>query len=172
MPRCQASMAQLAPRRSTCANRSHNGCGSQPDHQGEQPPMPMRQKRQPSVPEDGLVLENNVLAPTPKKRWSRVCLAPFSGPPSTNRFYRRIGGLFISNPNLWWCDLNRSPVNHSSMIATVVLIPLHLPNKQLPCPLLLMIRRVYPRHLSISAHIHKTYCCHLHVPIIHCPRFL
>ncbi|KAF9784420.1 hypothetical protein BJ322DRAFT_1109133 [Thelephora terrestris] len=71
MPRGQGSMAEPVPRRSNRANRGRNGRDVQLDRLGEQLAVSTRQNKRPFIPEDGLVLENNVLAPVPKKRRSK-----------------------------------------------------------------------------------------------------
>ena len=62
-------------RRSTRTNRGHNGRDVQLDRLGEQLVAPTRQRRRRFVSEDGLILENNPLAPQPKKRSSKVCFS-------------------------------------------------------------------------------------------------
>lgn len=61
-------MNEPAPHHSTRANRSLNGHDAQLDCLGDQLIAPTCPKKQQFVPEDGLVLEVNKLAPVPKKR--------------------------------------------------------------------------------------------------------
>ena len=68
MSRGQGSTAETALRRSNRANRGLNGRDAQLNHLGEQLTAPTRPKKHQFVPEDGLVLEDNALAPAPKKR--------------------------------------------------------------------------------------------------------
>ena len=63
-----ASPATQMQRRSNRANRSRNGRDVQLDQLGEQLIAPTHLAKRRFAPEDGLVLENNVLAPAPKKR--------------------------------------------------------------------------------------------------------
>ena len=72
-------MAELAPHRSACANCGCNGCDAQLDRLGEQLATPTHQKKQSFLPEDGVVLENNALAPVLKKHHSRARIILFSG---------------------------------------------------------------------------------------------
>ena len=75
MVRSQGSVATPIPqvqRRSNRANRGRNGRHVQLDRLGEQLTAPTRQKKRSFVPEDGLALQDNVLAPAPKKRRSKV----------------------------------------------------------------------------------------------------
>jgi len=68
-----AAPTMQTQRRSNRANRGRNGRDVQLDRLGEQLAAPARQKKRRFAPEDGLVLENNVLAPAPKrKRRSKV----------------------------------------------------------------------------------------------------
>ena len=67
MSRGQGSTAETALRRSNRANRGLNGRDAQLDRLGEQLTAPTRPKKRQFVPEDGLVLEDNALAPAPKK---------------------------------------------------------------------------------------------------------
>ena len=81
MARGQRSMATPVAetrRRSSRVNRGHNGRDVQLDRLGEQLVAPTRQKKRKFVPEDRLVLQNNVLAPTPKKQRSKVFALPVS----------------------------------------------------------------------------------------------
>ena len=55
-------------RRSNRVNRGRNGRDAQLDRLGEQLAAPTRQKKRRFVPEDGLILENNALAPAPAKK--------------------------------------------------------------------------------------------------------
>ena len=63
----QGSKAETALWRSNCANQGLNGRDAQLDRLGEQLTAPTRPKKRQFVPEDGLVLEDNALAPAPKK---------------------------------------------------------------------------------------------------------
>jgi hypothetical protein len=71
-------MAALIPqtqRRSNRINRSLNGRDIQLDRLGELLVTPTHQKKRAFVLEDGSILKNNVLAPVPQKRRSKVlCL--------------------------------------------------------------------------------------------------
>ena len=60
-------MAETALRCSNRANRGLNGRDAQLDCLGEQLTALTRLKKCQFVPEDGLVLEDNALAPAPKK---------------------------------------------------------------------------------------------------------
>jgi len=66
-----ASVTQ-AQRRSNRVNRGCNGRDVQLDRLGEQLTTSTRQKKRRFAPEDGIALENNPLAPVPKKRRSKV----------------------------------------------------------------------------------------------------
>ena len=57
-------------------NRGRNGCDVQLDQLGEQLIAPTHQKKRRFVPEEGLTLENNDLAPAPKRRRAKVFLPP------------------------------------------------------------------------------------------------
>ena len=167
MSRDQGSMAELAPRRSARANRGHNGRDVQLDRLGEQLLAPTRQKKRPFIPEDGLVLKNNALAPAPKKRrCSNVCVVRFSGYPSTDQFSRRRSNLFIPNPNLQQYNLHHSHVNHPSTTTATVFDPLHLPNKRLPRPLLINLVHVHCLLLPSLVHVH--YLLLLSLVCVHC----
>lgn len=75
MVRGQGSVAApLVPmqRRSSRVNLGLNGRAVQLDRLGGQLVAPVRQKKRQFIPEDGVVLENNALAPVPKKRRSKV----------------------------------------------------------------------------------------------------
>ena len=58
-------------RHSNRINFGHNGRDAKLDRLGEQLIAPTRQKKQRFIPEEGLFLENNTLAPAPKKRHSK-----------------------------------------------------------------------------------------------------
>lgn len=59
-------------RHSNRVNRGCNGRDSQLDRLGEQLIAPTRRKKRQFVPEEGLALANNALAPAPKRRRSKV----------------------------------------------------------------------------------------------------
>ena len=79
-------MAETLLRRSNRANRGLNGRDAQLNRLGEQLMAPTRSKKRQFVPEDGLVLEDNALAPAPKKRRSKakVQFGILNPPCSTN----------------------------------------------------------------------------------------
>jgi len=66
-------------RRSNRANLGRNGRDVQLDRLGEQLVAPTRQRKKRFAPEDGLMLENNALAPVPKKRRTKVSFFQTSG---------------------------------------------------------------------------------------------
>ena len=72
--RSMAASVTQTQRRSDRANLGCNGRNVQLDRLGEQLVAPTCLKKRQFVPEDGLVLENNVLAPAPKKCRSKVFL--------------------------------------------------------------------------------------------------
>ena len=80
--RSMAPSVAQTQRRSSHANCSCNGRDIQLDQLGQQLIAPTHQKKRRFVPEEGLTLENNALAPAPKKRCAKV---PF--PPAPSSFF-------------------------------------------------------------------------------------
>lgn len=74
MARGIGSTTAPAPRRSNRVNLGLNGRDVQLDLLGDKLVAPTRQKKRQFIPEDGLILDDNALAPAPKKkRRSKVC---------------------------------------------------------------------------------------------------
>ena len=72
----EPDVAQMQ-RQSNRVNRGCNGCDVQLDRLGEQLVAPTRQKKRWFVPDDGLILENNALAPVQKKKCCSKAPIPF-----------------------------------------------------------------------------------------------
>ena len=68
MTRGTGSTIAPALRHSNRVNLGLNGRDAQLDRLGDQLTAPTRPKKRQFVPEDGLILENNALAPAPKKK--------------------------------------------------------------------------------------------------------
>jgi hypothetical protein len=81
-------VAEPVPRRSNRANLGLNGRDVQLDQLGERLAASTRQKKRHFVPEDGLILEDNALAPVPKKKQrSRARTIPSSSSTSPTDYF-------------------------------------------------------------------------------------
>src|ERR1700679_1214412 len=127
----QRSVTMPVVQAQRCSSRLNRGCNGrdvQLDRLGEQLAASLCKKKRQFVPEDSLTLENNVLAPAPKKRRSKkgsnlsISLAIS---PSSAIYYPSIRIHVSSSLNL--NPLRCNPHSHSSylpmMVATASTLP-------------------------------------------------